>query len=159
MPESILCPCLIALFCINPTDFECTISVVTAPTGLPFWIMGLPLTSDCCQGHLSGSAKQPCTQNAWLFCIVCIRLAYKKSPDFSSRDLSVFISTIIKRWFQPFGLHTRSLTNCFVCNFLSSSTGFNLCSCFFRLTLVFYFRFRPFWAVHSTTHRRFLSAF
>ena len=53
-----------------------------------------------------------------------------------------FMSTIIKRWFQPFGLHTRSLTNSFVCNFLSSSVGINLCSCFFRLTLVFRFRFQ-----------------
>ena len=55
---------------------------------------------------------------------------------------SNFIFTIIKRWFQPFGLHSRCLTNSFICNFLSSSAGFNLCSCFFRLTLVFYFRFR-----------------
>ena len=38
----------------------------------------------------------------------------------------------------------------FVCNFLSSSTGFNLCSCFFRLTLAFYFRFWLLWALHST---------
>ena len=37
----------------------------------------------------------------------------------------------IKRWFRSFDLHTRSLTNRFVCNFLSSSAGFNLCSCFF----------------------------
>ena len=43
----------------------------------------------------------------------------------------MLFSTFIKRWFQPFGLHTRSLTNSFVCNFLSSSAGFNLCSCFF----------------------------
>ena len=42
-----------------------------------------------------------------------------------------FSSTLIKRWFQPFGLHSRSLTISFVCNFLSSSAGFNLCSCFF----------------------------
>ena len=41
-------------------------------------------------------------------------------------------------------------TNCFVCNFFSSSVGFNLCSCFFRLTLVVRFRFQPLWAVHST---------
>ena len=46
-------------------------------------------------------------------------------------------STIMKRWFQPCGLHTRSFTNSFVCNFLSSSAGINLCSCFSRLTLVF----------------------
>ena len=39
--------------------------------------------------------------------------------------------------------------NCFVCNFISSSVGFNLCSCFCRLTLAFRFRFRPLWAVHS----------
>ena len=42
----------------------------------------------------------------------------------------------MKRWCQPFGFHTRSFTNRFVCNFLSSSAGFNLCSCFSRLTLV-----------------------
>jgi len=42
------------------------------------------------------------------------------------------------------------LANCFVCNFFSSSVGFNLCSCFCRLTLVFRFRFRPLWAVQST---------
>ena len=51
-------------------------------------------------------------------------------------------STIMKRWFQPCGLHTRSFTNSFVCNFLSSSAGINLCSCFSRLTLAFRFRFR-----------------
>jgi len=44
----------------------------------------------------------------------------------------------MKRWCQPFSLHTRSSTNSFVCNFLSSSAGFNLCSCFFRLTLAFW---------------------
>ena len=48
----------------------------------------------------------------------------------------------MKRWFQPFGLHTRSFTNSFVCNFLSSSAGINLCSCFSRLTLALCFRFR-----------------
>ena len=37
----------------------------------------------------------------------------------------------MKRWCPPFGFHTRSFTNRFVCNFLSSSAGFNLCSCFF----------------------------
>ena len=37
----------------------------------------------------------------------------------------------MKRWFRSCDLHTRSLTNRFVCNFLSSSAGFNLCSCFF----------------------------
>ena len=54
----------------------------------------------------------------------------KKASTFQSR-LSLLFSTIIKRWFQPFGLHTHCLTNSFVCNFLSSSAGFNLCSCFF----------------------------
>ena len=54
----------------------------------------------------------------------------QKSLDFSVETALLF-PTIIKRWFQPFGLHTRSLTNSFVCNFLSSSAGFNLCSCFF----------------------------
>ena len=47
---------------------------------------------------------------------------------------------------QPFG---RGLV--IICNFLSSSVGFNLCSCFFRLTPVLCFRFRPLWAVRSTT--------
>ena len=37
----------------------------------------------------------------------------------------------MKRWFQPCGLHSRSFTNSFVCNFLSSSASFNLCSCFY----------------------------
>ena len=66
---------------------------------------------------------------------------YKKSPDFSVETVSVF-PLFIKRWFQPFGLHTHCLTNRFVCNFLSSSAGFNLCSCLFRLTLAFCFRIR-----------------
>ena len=44
----------------------------------------------------------------------------------------------MKRWCQPLGLHARSFTNSFVCNFLSSSAGFILCSCFFRLTLAFW---------------------
>ena len=48
----------------------------------------------------------------------------------------------MKRWFPPFGFHSHCLTNRFVCNFLSSSASFNLCSCFFWLTLVFCFRFR-----------------
>ena len=47
---------------------------------------------------------------------------------------------------QPFG---RGLV--IICNFLSSSVGFNLCSCFFRLTPVVRFRFQPLWAVRSTT--------
>ena len=67
----------------------------------------------------------------------------QKSPDFSVETALLFSSTIIKQWFQPLGLHTLCLTNSFVCNFLSSSTGFNLCSCFFRLTLTLRFRFRP----------------
>ena len=37
----------------------------------------------------------------------------------------------MKRWFRSCDLHTRSFTNSFDCNFLSSSAGFNLCSCFF----------------------------
>ena len=55
----------------------------------------------------------------------------QKKPQLFSRDSLCFISTIIKRWLQPFGLHTRSLTIGIVCNFLSSSARFNLCSCFF----------------------------
>ncbi len=35
---------------------------------------------------------------------------------------------------------THCLANSFVCNFLSSSAGFNLCRCFIRFTLVFCFR-------------------
>ena len=54
----------------------------------------------------------------------------KKAPIFRSR-LLCFSPLFIKRWFRSCDLHTRSLTNRFVCNFLSSSAGFNLCSCFF----------------------------
>ena len=54
----------------------------------------------------------------------------------------VLYPLFIKRWFPPFGFHTHCLTNRFVCNFLSSSASFNLCSCFFWLTLVFRFPFR-----------------
>ena len=74
-----------------------------------------------------------------------------KNLDYSSRDTHRFnFPTIIKRWCQPFGFHARNLMNSFGCNFLSSSTGFNPCSCFFRLTLAFYFRFWLLWAGHST---------
>ena len=66
----------------------------------------------------------------------------QKKPRLFSRDSLCSISTIIKRWFQPCGLHTRSLTIGIVCNFLSSSARFNLCSCFFWLTLALSFRFR-----------------
>ena len=39
--------------------------------------------------------------------------------------------------------HIRTLLNAsFICNFLSFSAGFNLCSCFFRLTFDFRFHFR-----------------
>ena len=55
----------------------------------------------------------------------------KKASTFQLRPLYFFISTIIKRWFQSFDFHTHCLTNRFVCNFLSSSAGFNLCSCVF----------------------------
>ena len=69
----------------------------------------------------------------------------QKSPDFSVETASpVLYPLFIKRWFQPFDLHTHCLTNRFVCNFLSSSASFNLCSCFCWLTLAFYFRFRLF---------------
>ena len=56
----------------------------------------------------------------------------QKKPRLFSRDYPIlFISTTIKRWFPSFDFHTHCLTNRFVCNFLSSSAGFNLCSCFF----------------------------
>ena len=66
----------------------------------------------------------------------------QKSPDFSVETASPFLYPLfIKRWFQPFDLHTHCLTNRFVCNFLSSSVGFNPCNCFFpthlRLLLSF----------------------
>ena len=48
----------------------------------------------------------------------------------------------MKRWFRSCDLHARSFTNSFVCNFLSSSAGINLCRCFSRLTLALRFRFR-----------------
>ena len=66
----------------------------------------------------------------------------QKSPDFSVETTSAFFPLIIKRWFRSCDLHTRSLTNRFVCNFLSSSASLNLCSCFFWLTLALRFRFR-----------------
>ena len=53
----------------------------------------------------------------------------KKAPTFQSRH--TLFPTIIKRWFQSFDLHTHCSTNRFVCNFLSSSVGFNPCNCFF----------------------------
>jgi len=43
-------------------------------------------------------------------CNICICLHdTKKASTFQSRLSLFYISTIIKRWFQPFGLHTRSL--------------------------------------------------
>ena len=71
----------------------------------------------------------------------CFSRIKQKSPDFSVETTLLF-PLFIKRWFQSCDLHTLCLTNRFVCNFLSSSAGFNLCSCFFRLTLAFRFRFR-----------------
>ena len=65
-----------------------------------------------------------------------------KKPRLFSRDYFCFFPLIIKRWFRSCDLHSRSLTNRFVCNFLSSSASLNLCSCFFWLTLVFRFPFR-----------------
>ena len=61
----------------------------------------------------------------------------QKSPDFSVETTSAFFPLFIKRWFPSFDFHTHCLTNRFVCNFLSSSASFNLCSCFFWLTLAF----------------------
>ena len=82
----------------------------------------------------------------------------KKAPTLQSRQLCLSISTFIKRWFLPCGFNTLLNEN-FVCNFISSSVGFNPRRCFLRLTLVFRLRFglslgRPF-------HRLlcFLSAF
>ena len=68
----------------------------------------------------------------------------QKSPDFSVESALLFSTRFVKQsvWFQPCDLHTLCLTNRFVCNFLSSSAGLNLCSCFFRLTLALRFRFR-----------------
>ena len=71
-------------------------------------------------GNISGFAAG-CT---------CFSRIKQKAPTFQSR-LLCFFPLFIKRWFQSFDLHTLCLTNRFVCNFLSSSAGFNLCSCFF----------------------------
>ena len=71
-------------------------------------------------GNISGFAAG-CT---------CFYRIKQKSPDFSV-ETALFFPLFIKRWFQSFDLHTLCLTNRFVCNFLSSSAGFNLCSCFF----------------------------
>jgi len=68
-----------------------------------------------------------------------VLLDKQKSPDLSIETALLFSSTSIKRWFQPFCLHSLCLTNSFVCNFLSSSAGFNLCSCFFRYAFPFRF--------------------
>ena len=69
-------------------------------------------------------------------------LIKQKSPDLSVETTWFLKSTIMKRWFRSCDLHARSFTNSFVCNFLSSSVGINLCSCFSRLTLALRFRFR-----------------
>ena len=69
-------------------------------------------------------------------------LIKQKSPGLSVETTVFFISTIMKRWFRSCDLHARSFTNSFVCNFLSSSAGINLCRCFSRLTLAFRFRLR-----------------
>ena len=69
-------------------------------------------------------------------------LITQKSPDLSVETTWFLKSTIMKRWFRSCDLHTRSFTNSFVCNFLSSSVGINLCSCFSRLALALRFRFR-----------------
>ena len=58
----------------------------------------------------------------------------KKPRHFCRGYFFLFISTIFHS-FLPFGFH--SLFYSFVCNFFSSSVGFILCSCFFRLTFVF----------------------
>ena len=65
----------------------------------------------------------------------------QKKPQLFSRDYLIFLATIIKRWFQSFDLHSHCSTNSFVCNFLSSSVGFNPCNCFFptRLCLLLSF--------------------
>ena len=66
----------------------------------------------------------------------------QKKPRLSSRDNASFLFP--QSLSSGFSLlaSTHNLTNSFICNFLSSSAGFNLCSCFFRLTLVFRFRFQ-----------------
>ncbi len=71
-------------------------------------------------------------------------LKQKSGPDFSVETTHLYpqSSALVSAFRLPL-----SSTNCFVCNFFSSSVGFNLCSCFFRLTLVFRFRFRRLWAV------------
>ena len=62
----------------------------------------------------------------------------KKASTFQSRLPYLFISTIPSGGFR-LTTSAHCLTNRFVCNFLSSSAGFNLCRCFFRFTLVFAF--------------------
>ena len=62
----------------------------------------------------------------------------KKALTFRPRHL---FPTILKRWLQSFDLHSLCSTNRLVCNFLSSSVGFNPCNCFFptRLCLLLSF--------------------
>ena len=61
----------------------------------------------------------------------CPNFSNKKAPTYQSRPLCFFYSTIIKRWLPSFDFHSHCSTNRFVCNFLSSSVGFNPCNCFF----------------------------
>ena len=94
----------------------------------------------CFCAHFTKKQESPLCR--WL--LFCFSIHIKqKSLDFSVETALLFLPLIIKRWCQPLGLHARNLTNRFVCNFLSSSAGFILCSCFFRLTLVFRLRFQP----------------
>ena len=54
---------------------------------------------------------------------------------------------------------THCSTNRFVCNFLSSSAGFNLCRCFIRLTLAFRLSLgRPFHSLSPLPFRFLTSA-
>ena len=113
--------------------------------------MEVPCFPDCMQGNISSrnhlilifgisytltSKFKSCRLFQECFLRSCFFLWKKflikqKKPQLFSRDYHIFfISTIPSGGFR-LTTSAHCLTNRFVCNFLSSSAGFNLCSCFF----------------------------
>ena len=66
----------------------------------------------------------------------------QKSPDFSVETTVYLFSHHHETVVSTLRLPLTQFHAGFVCNFLSSSAGINLCRCFSRLTLVFQFPFR-----------------
>ena len=67
----------------------------------------------------------------------------QKSPDFSVETTVYLFSHHHETVVSTLRLPLTQFHAGFVCNFLSSSAGINLCRCFSRLALVFRFRFQP----------------